>query len=167
MHVDGGFFEGQKAVLQILHPVLGFLKKSDAEDRALSFKHPKKSMQEMGGELIELAAATESDFALSKDDALVWNGTQWGGADKEGSNYVSFVEFMGTSLLAISDSAALVARNRTCALIVAFLENHPDLLARLRTCRFNIESTMAKKAKVQQQEAALAKVDEDLGGTGM
>jgi hypothetical protein len=143
VHVDGGFSEGQKAARHILRPVIGFL----ASNQAIGIKHPKKSLQEIGGELLELSVSREADFAVSKDGVEIWVGRQWGEADKDGSNYVASIGFMGLTLLAVLDASALVARNRACAFMVTILEQNPELLGRFRAVRFQIETAMDTKGK--------------------
>jgi hypothetical protein len=148
VHVDGGVSEGLKAAHHILRPVLGFL----VSNTAIGIKHPKKSLQEMGGELLELSVSREADFAVSKDGVAIWVGRQWREADKEGSNYVASIGFMGSTLLAVLDVSALVARNRVCALMVTILEQNPELLSRFRAARFQIETAMDMKDKGDNSE---------------
>ena len=152
VHVDGGFFEGRKATLQVLDPILSFLQKARRDQREVSVKHPKKVLQEMGGELFELSSAAESDFALSRDSARVWFGRHMGEADREGCNYIASIELLGSCVLALADVSPVVARNRACAMMVAFLEKNQEVLARFKQCRYNVESTMLKSSNDEVDE---------------
>jgi hypothetical protein len=152
VHVDGGFLEGQKAVVHLLSPILRVLLKSRDEKTDLYVKHPKKIMQEMGGELLELYSATEADFAVSKQGTPVWFGKSWGRADREGSSYIASIEFLGSTILALSDPSALVARNRACALMVTALEKNPGILKRLQATRVKVESGVSIAMKAKERE---------------
>jgi hypothetical protein len=162
VHVDGGHAEGQKAVLQILAPILDILFQARIEKKEIYVKHPKKIMQEMGGELLELSSASEADFAASKADVPVWFGTKWGTADREGTSYIASIGVLGSTILAVSDPSVVVARNRACALITATLERNRKLLNRLHACRVKVESNISLAAKGPVQGSDEGDEDEDL-----
>jgi hypothetical protein len=147
VHVDGGHAEGQKAVLQLLAPILDVLFQARTEKKEIYVKHPKKIMQEMGGELLELSSASEADFAASKGEVPVWFGSKWGTADRDGTSYIASIEVLGSTILAVSDPSVVVARNRACALITATLERDHTLLNRLQACRVKVESNISLAAK--------------------
>ena len=153
VHVDGGFREGRKATLQVLDPIISFLRQARRDRREVSVKHPKKVLQEMGGEILELSSATESEFALSRGHTLVWFGRHMGEADREGSNYIASIELLGSCVLALADGSPVVARNRACALMVVFLENNPEIFARFKKCRYDIESNMYQALQDDNDEA--------------
>ena len=171
VHVDSDFSEGRKATLQILDPILGYLKEVQGEQKDVSVKHPKKVLQEMGGEILELLSAEESDFALQQLQSAgedndeqnnsssctttkVWFGKYMDVADKEGSNYIASIELLGTCILALADVSPIVARNRVCAMMVAFLERNPEILSRFKACRYNVESSMFQQDSDDEIEEA-------------
>jgi hypothetical protein len=162
VHVDGGHVEGQKAVLRLLAPILKVLLQARAEKNEMYVKHPKKIMQEMGGELLELSSASEADFAASKAEVPVWFGTKWGTAERDGTSYIASIEVLGSTILAVSDPSVVVARNRACALITATLERDQSLLNRLQACRVKVESNISLAAKGPAQGSGEEDEDEDL-----
>ena len=185
VHVDSDFSEGRKATLQILDPILGYLKEVQGEQKDVSVKHPKKVLQEMGGEILELLSAEESDFALQQLQSAgedndeennssssctttkVWFGKYMDVADKEGSNYIASIELLGTCILALADVSPIVARNRVCAMMVAFLERNPDILSRFKACRYNVESNMFQQAAMMKSKKLREETtynDDDGGG---
>ena len=152
VHVDGGFEEGQKAVIQLISPILRVFLKAHKENKHFYvLKHPKKSLQELGGELLELYSFNEADFCVSKPATPVWFGAKPGKADPEGSNYIALVECIGSAVLAIADSSSLVARNRACSLLVASLEKNPDLMNRLSSARVKLESQISRAVEPKKR----------------
>jgi dsRNA-specific ribonuclease len=145
VHVDGGFVHGQAAVLQLLSPILQVLLKAQRENRKISLMHPKKVMQEMGGEMLELNASTESDFAGESSTDVLF-GSNWGHAKSESSNYISTVEVMGSTVVAVSDPSLSVARNKACALVVGALQSNSALTAKLQSYRTKVESSFSRSA---------------------
>jgi hypothetical protein len=125
VHFDGGFCDGQAAALQLMSPILNVLLKARKEKKEISLKHPKKVMQELGGELLELYSSSESDFAMSERKTDVLFGGKWGNAHTDGSNFIATAEILGSIMAAVSDPSAIVGRNKACALIVSTLQMNP------------------------------------------
>jgi dsRNA-specific ribonuclease len=141
VHVDGGFVEGQTACLQFMSPVLNVLLKARKKNKDICFKHPRKIMQEMGGELLELNVNRESDLVISEGGTEIsFPGGKWGQASRDGSSHVASVSILGSIVAGVSNPSATVAKNKVCALTVCTLEANPGLRDRLQTCRSRIKS---------------------------
>ena len=108
---------------------------------------PQKMLQEYCGELLELSGTSESEYSLLRESSPVWFGRQFGEAGTDGGNNIASLDFLGSNILAVSDTSAVIARNRCCALVVAYLENNPTLFDRLKRCRYTIESGMASQSR--------------------
>lgn len=141
VHVDGGFSAGQRGVLHLMAPIFKVLLKARNEGKEISLKHPKKVMQELGGDLFELSSSRESDFfaihANRSTDILC--DKKWNKAHPDGGNFVATVELLGSTMLAVSDPSATVGRNRACYLITNTLQTKPELLAQLHAVRTKVE----------------------------
>jgi hypothetical protein len=157
VHTDGGFADGQAAVVHLMTPVLNVLLKARSENRDISLKHPKKMMQEMGGEILELSSSTESEFAVSSPGTDVLFGYKWDNVTTEGNKFIATVELLGSAILALADPSATVGRNKACALIVSTLQTYPDLRARVQLCRANVESDLSHAALSNRGEGVSGK----------
>jgi dsRNA-specific ribonuclease len=131
VHVDGGFAEGQTAVLTLMAPILAAVQEINGNAKMLS--HPKTALNELGGKFLGVNVAREDAFVRSRvGSSSLWQGNRWRKAQLEGVEAVGTVCSMGVDLLSVSEPTMKAARNRACALVVAVLEANPSLSERLR-----------------------------------
>lgn len=141
VHVDGGFFAGQAAALKLMSPVLQILVASRDNHEEIHLKHPKKILQEMAGEVLELGTAFEPDFSKSNATVeVLFRDNKWGKAHAEGNNYVGTIEMLGSVVAAVSEPSPTVGRNKVCALVVNTLQEDAELNSKFQSCRTKVES---------------------------
>ena len=168
IHVSSGFASGQEATKHLMSSVFSMFKQASSEGVSglKSFlrimKHPKKSLQEMTGQLLDITVCSEHDFASVYDnqesDELdsytvkqsrpqilykdKWRTpTHWNGRGDD-SCYVAFVSILGHPLVAVADESVTVARNRASSLAREAIERHPEIENRMAKCRSKVESGM-------------------------
>jgi dsRNA-specific ribonuclease len=147
IYTDGGISQGLRAASNMLAPVCNALLKRKQENKKICLTHPKKALQALMGEVLELETAWENEFAVEQTRTQVLDGTAWRLADPFSSNAVGYVHFMESILVAVSDPSATVARNKACALIVQALQTNPTILEHLQELRHRVESVLASKAR--------------------
>jgi hypothetical protein len=139
VHVDSDFYAGQAAAIQLMSPVFGVLKNTTKGSKGSSLskivKHPKKALQEMTGELVEISSCTESQFRSSFPEEPVLFKNRWKLAANDESCYVSFTRILGSVVVAVADESLAVTRNRVSSLMQQIIEGRDDLMRRLATCR--------------------------------
>ena len=163
VHVDGGFEQGRRAAIHLLSPILNVLLKSREDKRDISLRHPKKMLQELGGELLELHCCLESEFYKRNAKTFVLLNGRWGHAHRDGSNFVATVEFLGNVIVAVSDSSSVVGKNRACALVVRALQENPKLRESLHMCRAKVESGFSRAAAAKAGSSDDQENDETVG----
>jgi hypothetical protein len=144
VHVDGGFAAGQKATLHLMNSVFQVIEKAAKEsgvgvlDKVM--KHPKKLLQEISGELLEIVSCSEPKFATLYPEGRVLYRDTWRRPTNDVSCYVSFVKILGTLVVAVADESLVVSKNNVSALIAHALKANPDLIERFKICRSTVES---------------------------
>jgi hypothetical protein len=174
VHVDSDFESGQAATMQMMSSVFSVFKQALTEkgggiDAFLKImKHPKKALQEMTGQLLEVMVCSEHEFAssflddeennitipqiLHKDE---WrNPTRGGDGGGNDTCYVSFVSILGFPLVVVADESATVARNKASSLVREAIEQHSELKKRIGICRSKVESglTLALRSQRRNQQ---------------
>ena len=82
VHMDGGFDEGQTAVLSLMAPILKAMKETQC---AKLLTHPKTSLNELGGLFLRINVTREDSFSRSRIGLLsVWQGQCFRDADFHG-----------------------------------------------------------------------------------
>jgi dsRNA-specific ribonuclease len=148
IYTDGGISHGLRAVGNLLAPMCNALLKRKKEKKEICLTHPKKALQAIMGEVLELETAWENEYAVEQTTrAQVLDGTAWRFVDPFSSNAVGYVHLMGSVLVAVSDQSATVARNKACALVVHALQTNPTILEHLQELRHRVESVLASKAR--------------------
>ena len=131
VHVDGGFEEGQRAVIQLMSPILREVEKVNCDSKLL--RHPKSALNELGGSYLRVETQREDVFTRNRSVASrVWQGARFREAIPEGIDLVGCVSAVGLDLVAVAERSRKSARNRACALVVAVLEEDEELASRLR-----------------------------------
>lgn len=138
-HVDGGFGDGQDAALTILKPITQLLTTPTDPHCTERLSNPKTVMHALAGEFLRITVSKEEDFARSKSNELVWQGDQWRNADEEAADYVATISCLGKDVLSIVETTRKSARNRACAMVVALMEDDPELLQELQRVRGAID----------------------------
>jgi hypothetical protein len=172
IHVSSGFESGQEATRHLMSSVLSVFKQASSEGTPglttllKTMKHPKKSLQEMTGQLLNVMVCSEHDFASSYDDddddklddtyimkssiPQILHKDEWRnpahgrGSD---SSQVAFVSILGHPLVAVADESINVARNRASSLVREAIERHPELENRMAKCRSKVESGLTFAAR--------------------
>lgn len=180
IHVASGFESGQTATMNLMSSVFSIFRQALVEgadklrDLIMVMKHPKKSLQEMSGQILEVIVCSEHEFASSFDyeedreyeDNVVtrtsmfpstpqilhkneWRNAMRGNRARTESCCVSFVSILGRPLVAVADESSTVVRNRASSLVAEALEQHTNLLNRVGKCRSTVESglTFATRTK--------------------
>ena len=172
VHVDSDFESGQAATMQMMSPVFSVFKQTLTEkgggiDAFLKvMKHPKKSLQEMTGQLLEVMVCSEHEFASSfldddKENSITmpqilhkdeWRNPMRGGdGGRNVTCYVSFVSILGFPLVIVADENATVARNKASSLVREAIERHSELKKRIGTCRSKVESGLTFAIRNQRR----------------
>lgn len=180
IHVASGFESGQAATMNIMSSVFSTFKRASVEgtEKLGEFlkvmKHPKKSLQEMTGQMLEVIICSEHEFASSFDydednefeDNIVtetatapsipqilhkneWRNPARGRGESE-SCYVSFVSILGRPLVAVAEESIIVARNRASSLVREAIARHPELENRMAKCRSKVESGLTFATRTQK-----------------
>lgn len=160
-HIDGGFGDGQVAALNILKPITNLLTTSDDPDCAEKLSNPKTVMHALAGEFLCITVCKEEDFARSCPTELVWQGDQWRNADEEATDYVATISCLGEDVLSIVETTRKSARNRACAMVVALMEDDPELLQELQRVRGAIDLEKSNEKKEEKEETTMNGVDSD------
>jgi dsRNA-specific ribonuclease len=156
IHVDGGFAAGQRACLRFMSPMLDVLLKAQRANKEIRLKHPRKAMQEMAGELLEVNLERGPYFASTSPDIdVLVQGGKWGRTSKDGNSFVGSVGILGSILTGVSDTSEKVARNKVCALAVCTIETNPELCDRLKTCLRRLESAHSHNENALAQKRLL------------
>lgn len=157
VYMDGGFASGILAVNNVLSSLLPVLEKLYAKNSKLIIMHPRKALQEIGGNLLAVRVVREEDFALQQPKANVWLGRRWGTASQDGHRtHVGSVYCLGSLIVSILESSSEVAGNRACALAVAMLKKYPKLLSRVQEGRTLVESESTREEKQQKAKSKAA-----------
>ena len=144
---DGGFENGVKAVMWILSPMLKAVSAMYEKDPTLVMIHPRKNIQEIGGNMLEVIVKREEQYAKTNPESLVWLGNRWGRACCDGQRYIGSVECLGFNVVAVADKSSEVAGNRACALAAAMFWRDQDLLSKLQAARAVVDSACSRKGK--------------------
>lgn len=158
-HVDGGFVDGQEAALTILKPITNLLQTSEDPDCTERLSNPKTVMHALAGEFLCITVSKEEDFAHSKPSELVWQGDQWRNADEEALDYVATISCLGEDVVSIVETTRKSARNRACAMVVALMEDDPELLVELQRVRAAID--LEKSHEMGNNANEEGKTDDD------
>lgn len=138
--MDAGLAAGLQAARSVLGPICHALTTLKQEDKAIQLMHPRKALQELTGELVELRMAWESDFIkLCGGTMKVLEGIHLRLVDPLSTNAVAYLCFMDSMLVAVSSRSANVARNHVCSLFVHALRRKPHFVERLSKLRYNVE----------------------------
>jgi hypothetical protein len=157
IHVDSDFAAGQAATLRLLIPVLNVLTTGTPKTKegALRWvmRHPKKALQEMAGELIEISSCTLRQFQRLFPSTPVLLKNQWitsSGATARSydeSYHVSFSKILGSIVVAVADESLVVTRNKVAAVTTQMIQGRNGLLGRLTKCRSRIERGLSQPAE--------------------
>lgn len=129
IHIHGGFAEGQQATEKVLEPVLDLLEKTGGNYEQI-LQHPLRKLYEIGGKLLSLTAAEESECARQNQDGtqqMVWVGRGWGYISSGGCRSVATIKCLGMTLMSLVDDSPSSASNRACACILSVLDRNPEL----------------------------------------
>jgi dsRNA-specific ribonuclease len=143
VHVDGGFFAGQAAAQKFFGPVFEIVKGAATDNGSLIriLKHPKRALQEMTGELLDLTSLNEATFAATFPD---WNrvlySERWERPMDEGTSHVSAVTILDSPVVAVADESLSISKNQACLLFLKALEDNSNLALRLARCQSKIAS---------------------------
>jgi hypothetical protein len=165
IHVSSGFESGQDATRHLMSSVLSVFKEASSEGSPAlrgflrTMKHPKKSLQEMTGQLLDVMVCSEHDFVSSYDDdeenednhilsssipqilhKNEWRNAARGSRTGNDSPHVAFVSILGCPLVVVADESITVARNRASSLVREAIERNPELENRMAKCRSKVES---------------------------
>jgi len=172
VHVDADFESGQAATLYMMSSVFSVFKQALTEkeggiDAFLKImKHPKKSLQEMTGQLLEVMVCSEQEFTSSfLDDeenvsVATTTGTtipqilhkdEWRNPGIE-TCHVSFVSILGFPLMVVADESITVARNKASSLVREAIERNPELEKRMASCRSKVESGLTFALRNQRRD---------------
>lgn len=156
VHCDGGFTAGHQAALKMMTPILNVLLRAKKVNRTIVLKHPKKILQEMSGELVDVKISPEADFAITEEDTTVLfpNG-KWRRASKHGNSFVGSISILGKTLVGLSDPSPSVGKNKTCALMVSTLNKNPELGDRIHLVRSRVESGRARYVRAMREKRRL------------
>ncbi|KAL3918159.1 MAG: hypothetical protein SGILL_004370 [Bacillariaceae sp.] len=143
VHMDGNFDEGQAAALQMLDPIFQIvdetMRESAVDSMLRAMEHPKRSLQELAGELLELQDFQEARFAtLASDTTRPLSEEQWSLTAKEGSGFVATVKMLDQILVALSGDSASLSSNRAAFLVMQALHDNPILLERIKKCQAHV-----------------------------
>jgi dsRNA-specific ribonuclease len=149
IHVYAGFDKGKKAALQTIKPIMDLLyPENKSNTYSPLVRHPKKTLHELVGKWIRFVSSTEGEFSKQHGDRMVlWSGTSWCKAHREGRRYVSVAQCDGVSLLSVVDRSKHVATNRASALILAVFLASPTLSGRFQAIRSKEQQHLTKKHK--------------------
>ena len=136
-------------------------------------KHPKKSLQEMTGQLLEVMVCMEHEFASSfiEEEENIVSATmssavipqilhknEWrnpvpsgDGGDGVDTSYVSFVSILGSPIIAVADESITVARNKASSLVREAIERQSELEKRMASCRSKVESGLTFALRNQRR----------------
>ncbi len=159
VHVDSDFTAGQAATLQLMSPVFSVLTNCTQveTESALNWvlKHPKKALQEMAGELIEISSCTLSQFQrLFPNDRVLFKN-RWTTATNDESCHVSFSKILGSLVVAVADESLAVTRNKVSSLTTQMIQGSHDLVGRLAKCRSRIERGLSNAdGSIKEQSVA-------------
>ena len=167
IHVSCSFESGQEATRHLMSSIFSmFIRASSEGSSSLdtlikTTKHPKKSLQEMTGQLFDVMACSEHDFASSyhdddEDESDIntimnlsipqilykdeWRNPLCGVERGNDSCEVAFVSVLGQPLVVIADESITVAKNRASSLVREAIVRRPDLEGRMAKCRSEVES---------------------------
>ena len=176
IHVSSGFESGQEATKHLMTSVFSVFKEAssrgvDALNAFLkTMKHPKKCLQEMTGQLLDVMVCSEHDFFSSYDNqedeesdgnCEITNNTnpvipqilhrdEWRNVTRgSGSEscHVAFVSILGKPIIVVADESINVARNRAASLVREAMERHPELESRMAKCRSKVESGLTSASQ--------------------
>lgn len=175
IHVNGGFESGQEATRNLMSSIFSVFKHASSTGPSglntfmKMMKHPKKALQEMTGQLLEVIACSEHEFATSyeNDDedeqgdntALslslpkILHKDEWrdpARGVKRGSDgcQIAFVSILGRPLVVVADESITVAKNRASSLVREAIERRKDIEERMAECRSNVESGLTFASRV-------------------
>ncbi len=133
-----------------------------------TIKHPKKNLQEMSGQLLDVMVCTENDFVSSyheRDENSTtnfpipqilergeWRNAVRGIETRGDSCQVAFISILGRPLLVVADESITVAKNRASSLVREAIEHRPELQKRLAECRSNVECGLTFANKISQSD---------------
>lgn len=175
IHIDSGFELGQEATRHLMSSIFSVFTHASSKGPSglntflKTMKHPKKALQEMTGQLIEVVACSEHDFVSSYDNdnedeqdenttnysiPKILHKDEWRnparGGEREGDGcQIAFVSILGRPLVVVADESSIVAKNRASSLVREAIERHQDMERRMAECRSTVESglTFANSAR--------------------
>uniref|UniRef100_A0A448ZDB2 Dicer-like protein 1 n=1 Tax=Pseudo-nitzschia multistriata TaxID=183589 RepID=A0A448ZDB2_9STRA len=182
IHVSSDFKSGQTATLKLMSPIFSVIKKAsdDGIERfgevLRAIKHPKKSLQEISGQIFQVIVCSEHEFAsfFEYEDEIVptstaaplvpqilhkneWRNPARGNGEHEGC-YVSFISMLGYPLVAVADESITDARNRASSLMREAIQCNPTLQNRIKKYRSIVERNLTLAGK-RQNEMTVARAN--------
>ena len=166
IHIDGGFDSGQEATKNLMSSIFSVFTHASSKGPSglntflKTMKHPKKALQEMTGQLVEVVACSEHDFVSSYDNddeneqddtttnyslPKILHKDEWRNparGDERGGDgcQIAFVSILGRPLVVVADESNIVAKNRASSLVREAIERHEDIERRMAECRSTVES---------------------------
>ncbi len=173
IHVSGGFESGQQATGFLMSTIFSLFEQASTQGSSAlnsllrTMKHPKKSLQEMAGQLLDVMICSEQDFVSSyhnadeSDDNFItkmpqilhrgeWRNAARGIGRGSDTSQVAFVSILGRPLLVVADESITVAKNRASSLVREAIERNPELQRRLAECRSKVEYGLTFANKTSQ-----------------
>lgn len=138
---DGGLSASLEAAQTVLAPLYDALLERKANAMDIQLMHPKKALQELAGETLEMQTKWESEWAEQVDGTTrVLEGKNWRPVDPMNTNVVAYLRFMGSTVMAVSSPSSSVACSQVCAVMVSLLRrNKAGVLDRLQRLRHHVE----------------------------
>ena len=141
--MDGNFDAGQAAALLMLDPIFQIIDESIHENTIATtmqcMLHPRRSIQEMAGELLDLQHFSEASCAGHVPDAThILSGNSWSVKSEDGSGYVGAIKMLDSTLVAVNGDSTVLSCNRAALLVTRALRDNPLLRERLAKCQANV-----------------------------
>ncbi|KAG7344127.1 RNA helicase ERCC4-like protein [Nitzschia inconspicua] len=144
IHIDGGYEAGQAAAKKILAPIFEIVISTAMESKSTlvnTLMHPKRALQEVTGELLDLTSTNEVACASNASDSIrVLYHERWDHPNHHGASNISTLTFLNNPIIGVADESLSISRNRACLLIVQALNEHPKLKERVAQCQSRIAS---------------------------
>jgi dsRNA-specific ribonuclease len=157
IHMDKNFKAGQAAALQMLDPVLQVVEeaiKENAIDLLFRFmQHPKRSLQEMAGEVLDLQCFQEAKSAshISDSSYIMLKGLCWN-ASKDGLFHVAAVKILGSTLVAVASESISISSTTAALLVTQALHDNLPLLQRIKKCQAHLARGSSLTSVMDRQE---------------
>ena len=186
IHVNGGFESGQEATRNLMSSIFSVFKHASSKGPSglnaflKMMKHPKKALQEMTGQLLEVKACSEHDFATSYENGdedeqgdntalshslpQILHKDEWRNPArgvKRGSDgcQIAFVSILGRPLVVVADDSITVASNRASSLVREAIERRKDIKERMAENRSKVERGLTFERRERNHSEVLS-IDE-------